>query len=145
MLLHRRDTLRSRSLKDTRMKSGNLWSTTFAKLSESSLELTKISVLGLMRSFHGPYRCVTTFPALEIPETMPGSVHEQSDSGLVPVSRWVESSSHRMKLKYKDELEYTHFHSEPIGVSYGGSAMEEVLDMLAKAAADVQRPNHWQY
>ena len=82
---------------------------------------------------------------------MPGSIHEQSDSGLVPVSRWVESSGHRMKLKYKDkmkcndQLEHTRFHSEPIGVSYRGSAMEEVLDILAKAAADVQRPNHCQY
>lgn len=118
MLLHRRDTLRSLSLKDTRMKCGNLWSTTFARMSESFLELTKISVLSLMRSYHGPYRCVTTFPSLEIPETMPGSVREQSDLRLVPVYSRVESSSHRLKLRYGDKLEDTHFHSEPIGVSY---------------------------
>lgn len=56
-----------------------------------------------------------------------------------------------MKLKYKDKvkgkdkLKDTRFHSEPVGVSYRGSAVEEVLDILAKAAADVQRPNHWEY
>ena len=143
MLLHRRDTLRNLSLKDTRMKCGNLWSTTFARMSESLLELTKISVLGLMRSYHGPYRCVTTFPSSEIPETMPRSVREQSDLRLVPVYSPVEPSSHRLKLKYGDKLEDTHFYSEPIGVSYRGSAMREVLDILAKAATEVQIPNYW--
>ena len=104
-----------------------------------------------MGPYSRPDRYITTFPALELPETIPGSVREQLDPSLVPVSRWVESSGHRMKLKYKDkmkcndQLERIRFHSEPIGVSYRGSAMEEVLDILAKAAADVQRPNHWRY
>ncbi len=154
ILLDRRATLRRLSLRNTHLKGGDRWSTTFAMLSQMPLRLlrlTRLSVFGLMGPYSRPDRYITTFPALELPETIPGSVREQLDPSLVPVSRWVESSGHRMKLKYKDkmkcndQLEHTRFHGEPIGVSYRGSAMEEVLDILAKAAADVQRPNHWKH